>query len=307
MQKLAVAFMASMLLPVSAQAATIFGVDENNNLVTFDSLNPAVFTSSTPITGTTATWLAIDFRDSDGMLYGLGDDYGLYTVNTNTGMANLVAGSLPLTGTNFGFDFNTVVDAIRVVGNFDDNYVVNADTGAVSQFTDVAYGPGDPNFGSNAVVTGNGYIHGTTTQYAIETNADVLVTQANNAGTLGTVGSLGAAVGPRTSFDIGFNGVAYMQDVDRFYTVDLGTGAATLVGNTPTALFGISSAAPSAIPEPATWAMLLMGFGFIGATIRPQGQGAHERRLRLIDSTFRVPPRARHCGAPFFAARSGRR
>lgn len=269
MKKLAVLFTAAMLLPASAQAATIFGVDENNNLVTFDSGAPGVFTSVTPITGTTATFLALDFRDSNGLLYGLSGDYGLFTINTATGMASNIASDLPLAGTNFGFDFNTVVDAIRVVGNFDDNYVVNPDTGAVSQFTDVAYGAGDPNFGANAIVSGNGYIHGSASQFAIDTNLDTLVTQANNAGTLGTIGSLGVAVGPRTSFDIGFDGVAYAQDASRFYTINLATGAATLVGNTPVALFGITAGpATAAIPEPSTWAMLLLGFGAIGGIIR---------------------------------------
>lgn len=264
MKKLAAAIVATMLLPISANAATIFGVDENNNLVSFKSANPGVFTSSKPITGTNATFLALDFRDSDGKLYGLATDYGLYTINLVSGAATQIWGPLALQGTNFGFDFNTVVDMARVVGNFDDNYVVNPNTGTVGQFTDVAFGPGDVNFGLDAIVSGNGYIHGTPTQFAIETNTDSLVTQANNAGTLGTVGPLGVAVGPRTSFDIGFNGVAYMQDVDRFWTVDLATGGASFVGNTPTALFGISSA----VPEPETWAMLLLGFAAVGGLIR---------------------------------------
>jgi len=265
MRMLAFAFAASMLLPAAAQAATIFGVDENNQVVSFRSTDPTAFLTSKPITGTTATFLAIDFRDSDGKLYGLGDDYGLYTINRGTGLATQVAGPLTLAGTNFGFDFNTVVDMTRVVGNLDDNYVVNPETGVASQFTDVAFGAGDVNFGRNATVSGNGYIHGTATQYAIETSTDLLVTQANNAGTLATVGSLGVAVGPRTSFDIGYDGVGYLQDVDGFYTVNLGTGAASLVGKTPSSLFAISS---SAVPEPATWAMMLLGFGAIGSVVR---------------------------------------
>jgi hypothetical protein len=268
MKKLALAVVLSALLPVSAQATTIFGVDENNNLVTFDSSTPSMFASSLKITGTSETFLAIDFRASNGQLYGLGDSLGLYTINTNNGMASLVAGNLGLTGTNFGFDFNEVVDRIRIVGNGDDNYVVNPDDGSVSQFTNVAYGAGDTNSGINPVVSGNGYQHGTTSQFAIDTNADVLVTQANNAGTLTTIGSLGVPVGPRTSFDIALDGMAYMQDVDGFYTVDLTTGKASLVGYTPDALFAIASPATSAVPEPGAWAMLLLGFGAIGGMLR---------------------------------------
>jgi hypothetical protein len=265
MRKLSIAVAISLCLPAAAHGATIFGVDENNQLVSFRSTDPSAFLSSKPITGTTATFLAIDFRDSDGRLYGLGDDYGLYTINRNTGAATQVWGPLPLTGTNFGFDFNTVLDATRVVSNFDDNYVVNPNTGAISQFTDVAFGADDVNFGRPATVSGNGYVHGTATQYAIETSTDSLVTQANNAGTLATVGSLGTVVGPRASFDIGYDGMAYMQDGDRFWTVNLATGNASFVGNTPTSLFAISA---SAVPEPATWAMMLLGFGATGTLVR---------------------------------------
>lgn len=264
MRMLATAVLATLLLPASASAATIFGVTNTNQLVSFNSVNPGTFLSNTQITGTSATFLAIDFRGSNGLLYGLGDDYGLYTINTTTGFASQIGGSLPLAGSNFGFDFNEVVDAIRVVGNLDDNYVVNANTGTATQFTDVAFGAGDLNSGVDPIVSGNAYIHGTPSQFAIETATDSLVMQANNEGTLTTVGSLGVAVGPRTSFDIGFDGVAYMANDGRFWTVNLGTGAATFVGNNPETLFAISSA----VPEPATWGMMLMGFGAIGSVVR---------------------------------------
>lgn len=264
MKTLALALTATLLLPVSASAATIFGVDETNQLVSFRSTSPGTFLTTKPITGATATFLAIDFRDSDNQLYGLTNDYGLYRINRTTGAATQIGTTLPITGTEFGFDFNTVVDMTRVVGDLDDNYVVNPDSGMVGQFTDVAFAPGDVNFGQDAIITANGYIHGTTTQYAIDTNSDSLVLQANNMGTLTTVGSLGIAVGPRTSFDIGYDGVGYIQNTNGFSTVNLETGAATMVGTTPRALFAISSA----VPEPATWGMMLLGFGAIGSVVR---------------------------------------
>lgn len=255
-------------LATSANAATIFGVDENNRLVSFDSANPGTFTSDVQITGTTATVLALDVRDSDRMLYALGGDLRVYTLDAVSGLATAVTGVLDLQGTSFGFDFNTVVDAIRVVSNTDANYVVRPENNSATRFDDVAYGAGDPNAALDPVVTANAYIHGTPDQFAIDVANSILVRQANNAGTLTTVGPLGVAVGPRTSFDIGFDGTAYAADVSRFYTVNLGTGTATFVGNTQRAVFGITATPFGAVPEPSTWAMMLLGFGAIGFAMR---------------------------------------
>ena len=269
---------AAAALATGAQAATVFGVDENNNLVTFNSAAPGVYTSSRTINGTNATFLALDFRDSNNRLYGLADDLRLYTINTNTGLATAIGGPLAITGSNFGFDFNTAVDRLRVVSNNDSNYVVNADTGTVTRFTDVFYGAGDVNAGVDPTVTSNAYRHGTGNQFAIDTNTDFLVRQANNAGTLTSVGSLGVAVGPRTAFDIDFGGVGFLQDVNRFYRVNLATGQATLVGNTSSALFGIAVAP---VPEPGIWAMMILGFGAMGCAMRRRSALTKASRMRL--------------------------
>ncbi len=245
-------------------ASTLIGVTDQNRLVTFNSSTPGTFNSDIAITGTAATFLALDIRDSNGLLYGLGDDLTIYTINQFSGLASAVGGPLAITGTNFGFDFNTVVDAIRIVSNNGNNYVANANTGTLmTTATPVFFAAGDVNAGFAPGVTGNGYIHGSASQFAISTSRDALVTQANNAGTLNTVGSLGIDVGPRTSFDIGYDGVGYLAEVDRLYTVNLTTGAATLNGTFARSIFAVT-----AVPEPATWMMMLFGFGVIGAAMR---------------------------------------
>ena len=279
MKHLILGFAAMVSTASAAQAAIVFGVDENNNLVAFKSSQPGTFLSSIKITGTSATFLALDFRDSNGKLYGLGDDLRLYTINTNTGFATAVGGPLALTGSNFGFDFNTAIDALRIVSNNDSNYVVNPNTGALTlTATPVAFGMGDANFGANATITGNAYIHGTATQFAIDTTTDFLVRQANNAGTLTSVGSLGVAVGPRTAFDIDFEGIGYVWDANSFYTVNLQTGAASLVGRNDRALYGIAIAP---VPEPATWAILILGFGAIGGAMRGSTAAGKVSRTKL--------------------------
>jgi hypothetical protein len=265
MKKLLLALALTSSLATGAHAATIFGTD-GSRLVSFDSAAPGTFTSDIAISGTTASLLALDYRDSNGLIYALGNDLRIYTLDQFTGFAAAVTNPLALDGTNFGFDFNTAIDRLRIVSNTDANYVVNVNDGSVGRFTDVAFAAGDRNAGANAVVTGNGYIHGTATQFAIDTTTDSLATQANNAGTLTTVGALGVNVGPQTSFDIGFDGVGYLQDGTGFHTVSLATGAATRTGTTSRALFGITAIAP--VPEPSTWAMMLLGFFGIGAGMR---------------------------------------
>lgn len=79
-------------MPLSAQAETIVGLVENNNLVIFDSASPSTILSALPITGTGGdTILGIDFRPATGRLYGFGHLVGgalgvrLYIIDPVTG------------------------------------------------------------------------------------------------------------------------------------------------------------------------------------------------------------------------------
>jgi hypothetical protein len=245
-----------------AQAATVYGVDGLNNLVSFNSAAPGAYLSSIRITGFSDSVQALDFRPANGVLYALGGDRVIYTINIGTGAATALGGPLAIEGTLFGFDFNPVADAIRIVSNTNQNYRANPNTGAlIARDTDVAYA----NPAQDPDVTANAYLSGSTTQYAIDTAADTLVTQANNAGTLATVGALGVDVGARTSFDIS-GPDAFVQSGRNFYRVNLQTGALTSLGQTPDELFGLAIAVP--VPEPASWAMMLAGFGAVGAGLR---------------------------------------
>ncbi|MGF7168481.1 hypothetical protein FHS91_000136 [Sphingobium xanthum] len=255
----------------AAQAATIYGVDENNNLVTFDSANPGTMLSTVSITGTDAGLGAIDFRPFDRMLYGLGLDRVVYRIDMNTGAATAVSGVLALNGTSFAFDFNPTIDRLRIVSNLNDNYVVNPNNGVLTIATSVFYAAGDPNNGTDPDVTAGAYTSsifgapGSSTQlYSIDTALDVLAKQANSAGILTTVGALGIDVGSRTSFDI-FGSDAFAFNGSRLYRVNLATGALTSLGMTDRALFGIAIAP---VPEPASWMMMIGGMTLVGGAMR---------------------------------------
>ncbi|UZK67710.1 PEPxxWA-CTERM sorting domain-containing protein [Sphingomonas sp. M1-B02] len=61
---------------------------------------------------------------------------------------------------------------------------------------------------------------------------------------------------------------------------DNSTAQVTFIGS-PTSnadTFGFSSTAVAAVPEPATWAMMLLGFGVIGGSMRRRGLTGVQRR-----------------------------
>ena len=271
---------ASLLTAASAAhaQAVVYGVDESNRLVTFNSNAPGTFLSTVQITGVNASIAAIDFRPLNGVLYGLGADKIVYTINPTTGAATAVSGPLAINGTEFGFDFNPTIDRLRITTNTNENYVFNPNDASLTSATAVAYASGDSNFGRDPDITALAYTSSvfgaaasTTQLYAIDTAFDILTKQANSAGTLTTVGTLGFDLGSRTSFDIlGSNALAFNGNT--LFNVNLMTGALSTVGTTNRALFGIALSGP--VPEPATWAMMLLGFGGIGMAMRRRRKDA---------------------------------
>jgi hypothetical protein len=230
----------------NTHAEDVWALTTTNVLVRFDSATPGTILSTVPVAGLQSgeNLLGIDFRPATGQLYGLGSTSRLYAINPTTGVANALASPFSplLSGTDFGFDFNPTVDRIRVVSDADQNLRLNPDTGTMTVTdTPLAYTPGDDNAGANPNVVGAAYTNNvaggsTTTLYGIDSSLDVLVTHTNpNAGILATVGPLGIDTSSLSGFDISATtGVAYaaltVGGTSRLYTINLATGAATLVG-----------------------------------------------------------------------------
>lgn len=254
-------------------------VNGGQALVEFDSGSPAVFTSST-ITGLGGSeqLLSIDFRPLTGDLFGLSDANAIYTLDSNTGAATIVGSGFTdsLNGGNFGFDFNPQIDGIRIVSDADQNFVAHPDTGDanVASTTDVFYAAGDANEGAQPNVVHHAYdgnvlgqLASGTQLRAIDTLLDVLVAQANNAGTLETVGALGIDARDIGGFDIATSGSAFaafsngVGAVDStLYSIDLSSGAATSLGTIPHTVWGLA-AVP--VPEPSS-AVLGIGLLLVG-------------------------------------------
>ena len=275
--------------PMQAKSESIFALTTTNSLLSFDSSTPGTVNSIGPVDGLQPDelLLGIDFRPANLQLYGLGSTNRLYTINTATGAAVQVGspGAFTLGGVDFGMDFNPVPDRLRVTSDADLNLRLNPNDGTLSA-TDgtLAYAAGDPNFGINPNIVGSAYTNNfagaiSTVLYGIDSNLDILVTQnPPNSGVLNTVGFLGTATSGLVGFDIsGLTGTAFASltsgpNSSQLHTINLGTGAATLIGTIGggTTIRGLS-AAPAAVPEPAT--IILLASGLLAVAARAFSRG----------------------------------
>ncbi|MEO5575127.1 MAG: DUF4394 domain-containing protein [Gaiellaceae bacterium] len=232
-----------------AQAAELlYGVDTQNRLVAFTSQAPTAV-RRIAFTGLPAgeQIVGLDVRPANKQLIALGSTSRLYRIDIATGAATAIGTTPfvpPLAGTSFGFDFNPTVDRIRVTSDTRQNLRLNPDTGANAAVDGtLTYAVGDAGAAATPRVVASAYTNSvagaTTTQlFNLEAGRDALVLQnPPNNGTLVTVGSLGVDVGDNTGFDISsVDGVAYaaiqvgQTTSSQLYTVNLTTGAATLVG-----------------------------------------------------------------------------
>jgi len=239
----------------NAAGASFYAATASGTLSRFDTAAP----SSPPISTVAITGLGlgelligIDIRPADRKLYGItrdGSNAGrLYSVDVATGAATLVAAlnadpadlTAPYTSlagsTRFGMAFNPVSDRIRlVVADDGRNFRINPTTGLVIGDTDL--NPGTPHV--VAVGYANSFAGATTTTlYDIDSLQDMLFLQnPPNNGSLTPIGSLGVDMVDLVGFDVtavGATNAAYatasVAGNINLYSIDLGTGAATLVG-----------------------------------------------------------------------------
>ena len=208
---------------------------------------------------------AIAYRPVTGDLLGYADGT-IFTINPATGEmtdlgASFMDDAMIADGASVGFDFNNAIDAVRVVSTAGDNLVYFPEgfgdnderAGSVRRFTSLAYEEGDANAGSEPMIFANAYTNaisgktaGSTFQYALDAATDSLVSLANNAGTLATVGKVmvdGEAVdlAAMGGFDIlspteGENrGYAILQaegaESAGLYSINLETGEAEMLAD----------------------------------------------------------------------------
>ncbi len=234
----------------------VFALTANNSLISFNASTPGTVGSPIAITGLGQgeTLLGIDFRPRNKRLYGVSSASRIYVIDTMTGAAT-AAGTAPFTpavnGTSFGVDFNPVPDRIRFTSDADQNLRLNQNDGTVAGMDmTLAYATGDANAAANPNLVGVGYTNDfdgatSTTLYGIDSNLDILVRQGSvggapdspNNGRLNTIGALGVNTTDQVGFDITApNDVAFASlspmgaTASSFYSINLNTGSATLIG-----------------------------------------------------------------------------
>jgi hypothetical protein len=141
-----------------------------------------------------------------------------------------------------GLDFDPVTDVLRYVAPNGINWRIDLAAGQAPR--DAPFTPNSTLL--NAAAYDNNFTGTSTTNlYVVDYGTDKLYLQSPpNAGTLREIGSLGINVGDDTHFDIGgLSNTAYLMHTpsgfsnvsrpgpSQLYTVNLATGAATLVGD----------------------------------------------------------------------------
>ncbi len=235
----------------------VVGLTSDNQLICFRVNNAGSAKVIGRVTGLEAgdKLVGIDYRPSNGKLYGLADDGSLYTVNDRNARATKDAQlSIDPAGSAFGFDFNPAADALRVIGETGQNlrYTISAATPTTVNDGALTNPATPPATGTVAAtdVTGAAYTNNdndpdtATTLFDIDAALDRVVVQAPaNAGTLAPTGKLGVGTTTAVGFDI-YSKLRNGQAVSNrafasltvngrsgFYAIDLLTGDARRLGN----------------------------------------------------------------------------
>lgn len=197
--------------------------------------------------------------DSHNTLYGIVDDYhtsSLATIDTTTGQATVIGAS----NINALMAMAFAPDGTLYAASWGTNelYTLDTHTGAAT-----AVG----NLGFNGIMDIAFDSHGTL--YGIS-NGLYTIDTATGAGTMvaGTIGD-GCMMGMTIQHDQGYV-TNYCSGGGALYKMSLTDGSLTSVGSTftnlPMALTyrGVAGA----VPEPASWALMIGGFGMVGAAMR---------------------------------------
>jgi hypothetical protein len=214
------ALMAGLIAAPAAQATgdsqslRAFGLTDDNQLVRFRTNTPQSTRNVGFFSGlqTDTKLVGIDFRVQDGLLYGVGDAGGIYTIDTtNAALIFVDRLDIALIGTSFGVDFNPAANALRIISDTGQNLRHPfATLGPTVNDGFLQYPPMPPAMATPATgVAAAAYMNNdldtntATTLFDIDTNLDQVIVQSPaNSGMLVATGKLGVDAGPVAGFDV---------------------------------------------------------------------------------------------------------
>ena len=232
------------VVPPFEPRVLVVGLTDDQRLVKFQECSPwraRDLGAVSGLTGADTMLVGIDYRAQDGLLYGVGNGGGVYTIDTSSGAATLVSQlTVALEGTSFGVDFNPAADRLRIVSDTGPNLRHNVVSGSTTlEDLDLNYTAGTPTTGvTGAAYTNNDIDPNTgTTLFDVDSMLDQVVVQSPpNNGSFVLTGKLTVDASPSVGFDISTRNRAFaslvVDDESGFYRVDLLTGAARLIGKT---------------------------------------------------------------------------
>ena len=279
-----------IMMACGAQAVSLVAINSQSELAVIDTTNVSAATNIA-ITGLAADegLVGIDTRPSNGMIYGVSTANKIYTLNQITGAASFVVnlGTAVINpNLGYGIDFNPLADfnsksnssiaSLRLISSAGSNFGVNVATGTVgNQASNIGNGYSAASYTNSSLMPATA--PGTPTLYYINSSTDMLAestTSAFNAPIIADVGSLGGGLDvlKANGFEILGDGQAFAAlTVDGarlttgIYSINLDTGAATLLGNYNGTLSGLTV---NAVPEPETYALMLAGLLVVGSLAR---------------------------------------
>ncbi len=223
----------------TASATTLLALSADGQLFKIDSASQTITAtlradSPSPLRG-------LDVRPANGMLYALGSDNLLYTLDMSSGAASKAASlnkQLPGSGQAV-IDFNPVADKLRMLAADGTNFRVNVETGEVVVDGSVAYAADGSYAGKTAQVVAGAYSNayaGTqaTALYNVDLASSSLMLQnPPNDGVQQAIGQIVDGL-QSAALDIASDGqggnTAYLLTGTTLHTLDLATGKPATLG-----------------------------------------------------------------------------
>lgn len=224
-----------------------------NNIIYQFTTGSTSYGKLTKVKGlTNGVLIGIDFRPSDGKLYGLTDTGEIYTIDT-TGTYSYLATKVSSLSPRFPggfqslFDFNPVVDAVRMIASNTANYAAVNANGASLSVTAVqaplTYAAGDTSTSTTPNIAGGSYTNNvkgaaSTLFYGLDFDQDTLVTIADKVanGSSNTGGGKIQTIGSLIDKDGKKINISPTADLDIFTDAN---GTNFLVGISGTIVFSI--------------------------------------------------------------------